>query len=97
MVASFESQADKLILYGDYDRFNLADKTLYRFPSLNGDITIDLAGVKSFDTAGLAFLLKMVSFYQKKSNRVIISNESSQLIALAEISNVIKLLPFAVK
>lgn len=80
-------------IVGDVDRFNLIDNKLFSFPIMTSDVTIELTNVVSVDTAGLAFLLKLVAFYQNKNLNVVLANPPSQLIALAEISNVLGLLP----
>ena len=85
---------DGLSIKGKLDRFNLSAQQIPRFPKVGDDVTIDLKDVSRSDTAGLAWLLKMVAFYQSKDKKVSIINQPEQLIALASISNVIELLPF---
>lgn len=82
-----------VMLKGNLDRFHLTKKSHFLFPNLKGDIVVDLTQVNNFDTAGLAWLLKLVSFYQKKAASLTIENPSDQLIALARVSNVLALLP----
>ncbi len=92
MTMSLLLEGQNLKIEGALDRFTLGAASCYKFPSANGAITIDLTDVKNTDTAGLAWLLKLVSHYQQ-SQSVTIINEPQQLIALADISNVLELLP----
>jgi ABC-type transporter Mla MlaB component len=85
---------DGLSIQGKLDRFNLSAKQIPHFPKVGDDVTIDMKDVSSSDTAGLAWLIKMVAFYQSKNKKVSIINQPKQLIALASISNVLELLPF---
>jgi len=80
-------------LVGDVDRFNLVDNKLFTFQSMTSDVTIDLSKVASLDTAGVAYLLKLVAHYQNDKLNVELTNPPAQLIALAQISNVLGLLP----
>lgn len=88
-----EQANSKLSVIGALDRFNLGDKSFFVFAPVEGDIELDLAKSDTIDTAGLAWILKMVSIYQQNKKQVSISNAPSQLIALAELSNVLALLP----
>jgi len=97
MTVSYRLEQDRLIIAGALERFELSNKQLYQFPKAKGAVEIDLKLVTNFDTAGLAWLLKLVSFYQHRRCEVKISNVPDQLIALAEISNVLKLLPIESK
>lgn len=84
---------NKVDVVGDVDRFNLVDSRLFTFQSMTSDVTIDLTNVTSVDTAGVAYLLKLVSHYQNEKLNVQLTNPPEQLIALAQISNVLGLLP----
>lgn len=84
---------NEINVVGDIDRYNLIDKKLFSFPAMTSDVTIELTNVASVDTAGVAFLLKLVAFYQNQKLNVTLTNPPSQLIALAQISNVLGLLP----
>ena len=97
MSVAIRLEQDSLLVEGALERFELGNKEFYRFPQATGALTINLEKVTNFDTAGLAWLLKVVSFYQKQGCQVKISNVPDQLIALAEISNVLKLLPIESK
>lgn len=89
-----ESADNTLSVIGELDRYHLVSKSQFVFPKLIGDaISIDLAKAQPIDTSGLAWLLKCVSFYSKQSKQVTILNAPAQLIALAELSNVLGLLP----
>lgn len=84
---------NKIDVVGAIDRFNLVDDSLFSFKSVTSDVKIDLKGVTSVDTAGVAFVLKLVAYYQNTKLNVELTNPPAQLIALAEISNVLGLLP----
>lgn len=84
-----------LSIDGSLDRFTLGSPQCYNFPDIPGDVIIDLQDVKNTDTAGVAWLLKLVGHYQNTQHQVSIVNEPSQLIALAGISNVLNLLPLS--
>ncbi len=88
-----EFSENRVDVIGDIDRFNLTDNALFRFSDMTSDVTVELKNVTSVDTAGVAFLLKLVAFYQKQNVAVTLTNPPTQLIALAEISNVLGLLP----
>ena len=88
-----EFSENRIDVIGDIDRFNLTDSALFRFSDMASDVTVELKHVTSVDTAGVAFLLKLVAFYQKQNVSVTLTNPPTQLIALAEISNVLGLLP----
>ena len=93
MTMSMSVQDQVLTVTGDLDRFVLGNTKHYQFPAVSGDVTVDLAKVTSVDTAGLAWVLKLVCFYKSRQQAVLISNEPQQLIALASISNALNLLP----
>jgi ABC-type transporter Mla MlaB component len=93
MATSVKRDKDQLIVTGEMDRFSLSDKSLYSFLEFGERVNIELKHVDKIDTAGVAFLLKLVAHYQKQDKQVSISNGSAQLIALAKISNVLELLP----
>lgn len=84
---------NKVDLVGNVDRFSLVDSQLFIFPSISSDVTINLDKVTSVDTAGVAYILKLVAHYQNKKLNVELTNPPTQLIALAQISNVLGLLP----
>ena len=92
-VLKFEN--NQLVPMGALDRFSLGDRKLYDFPEVTGSIVINLQQVNNFDTSGLAWLLGVVSHYQSNQVAIQIINASQQLIALAEISNVLELLPLS--
>lgn len=92
MSVSFSLENDTLIVAGKLDRFTLGAPACYRFPVTTGDITLDLSQVENTDTAGLAWLLKLIAHYQLK-HQISIINQPQQLLVLASISNVLELLP----
>lgn len=86
--------ADGIAVVGALDRHNLVKKQQFHYPKLEAErVTIDLARAEPIDTSGLAWILKCVSFYQSSGKQISILNAPSQLIALAELSNVLALLP----
>lgn len=94
MSLSTHLQDDILKVQGHLDRFHLGDKKVNRFPSAPQELNLCLNDVSHLDTAGLAWILKLLRFYKGKQVKVEILNPPSQLIALAKISNVLELLPF---
>lgn len=89
-----ETANDGLVIVGALDRHNLVNKQQFRFPKLTSDsVKIDLKRAEPIDTAGLAWILKCVAFYQECGKETSILNAPEQLIALAELSNVLGLLP----
>ncbi|MBU2881933.1 STAS domain-containing protein [Psychrosphaera sp. B3R10] len=93
MSVNVKRDKNKLIIDGELDRFNLSDDALYEFLAFDDRVEIDLEKVINIDTAGVAYLLKVVDHYQKLHKLVTICGGSEQLIALANISNVLELLP----
>ena len=86
--------ANGVAVDGALDRHNLVKKQQFRFPDLSGDsVHIDLKNAEPIDTAGLAWILKCLSYYQNCGKQTSILNAPEQLIALAELSNVLALLP----
>ena len=89
---SFSTDSNRIEVAGSLDRYTLANVSAYKYPNLDGDVVVDLAKVEHTDTAGLAWVLKLIAHYQKK-HQVELINQPEQLLALASISNVIELLP----
>lgn len=83
----------RLLIAGSMDRFTLGTPELHTFPKISKEVIIDLTNVKNTDTAGLAWLLTLIAFYQQRNLQVTVANEPQQLIALASISNVLNLIP----
>lgn len=83
-----------IAVIGALDRFHLVKKQQFEFPVLASEsVELDLAKAESIDTSGLAWILKCLSNYQDSGKKTSILNPPSQLIALAELSNVLALLP----
>lgn len=97
MSITFSRDKDTLVLKGDLDRFNLSDASVYQFLPFDKSVNVDLQQVKNIDTAGVAYLIKLVGHYQKLNKTVSVAEPSPQLIALAKISNVLELLPISNK
>jgi anti-anti-sigma factor len=94
MSVTLQLNQDCLNVVGQLDRFQLSEKAALRFPKAPAELKLNLDQVDHFDTAGLAWILKLLKFYQSKQVSVEILNPPEQLIALAKISNVLELLPF---
>lgn len=89
-----EIRADGLAVIGALDRHNLVKKQQFLFPELETELlAIDLQDAEPIDTAGLAWILKCLSYYQGRGKKTSILNAPRQLIALAQLSNVLALLP----
>ena len=83
-----------IAVVGALDRHHLVKKQQFEFPTLTSDtVELDLAQADSIDTSGLAWILKFLSNYQDSGKKTSVLNPPSQLIALAELSNVLALLP----
>jgi len=83
-----------IAVVGALDRYNLVKKQQFRFPKLDSElVVIDLKKAEPIDTSGLAWILKCLSYYQGRGKSTSILNAPEQLIALAELSNVLALLP----
>jgi len=61
--------------------------------SLQGDAVFDLAGLKHVDTAGLAWLIQVLSQARAKNLQVQLRGMPVQLRSLATVSDVLSLLP----
>ncbi len=86
--------AGGIAVIGPLDRHNLVKKQQFQYPKLADEqVTVDLAKAEPIDTSGLAWILKCVSHYQSCGKQISILNAPKQLIALAELSNVLALLP----
>lgn len=83
-----------IAVVGALDRFHLVKKQQFDFPKLAMDeVKLDLSKAEPIDTSGLAWILKCLSNYQDSGKKTSILNPPTQLIALAELSNVLALLP----
>jgi phospholipid transport system transporter-binding protein len=91
----FEKHNNTLKIEGKLNRFTLDSQSLKNVPSFDENLVIDLSKASSIDTAGLAFVITLLSYYQKKNLDVVIDSASEQLIALARVSNVLGLLPIS--
>ncbi len=89
-----EVDKNRVAVLGALDRYSLVKKQQFQFPKLDAkSVNIDLGRAEPIDTSGLAWILKCVSFYNKCGKETSILNAPKQLIALAELSNVLALLP----
>jgi len=58
-------------------------------------IVVDLAGVESTDSAGLALLVEWTGWARREKRKLSFKHVPKQALALARISEVDKILPFA--
>lgn len=93
MSFKLQHQDQTVVVFGELDRHHINGKRASYRPKLTADSQLDLAKVSTIDTAGLAWILKFVGHYKKQDLQISIINVPSQLIALAQISNVLALLP----
>ncbi len=61
--------------------------------SIPGEITIDLAGIRRADSAGLALLVEWLRLAQRQNKRLTLTNLPNQLLAMAKTYNLNPLLP----
>ncbi|HEV2109926.1 MAG TPA: STAS domain-containing protein [Gammaproteobacteria bacterium] len=77
-------------------RFETAMEALEKSRELfaeHREIELDLQGVESTDSAGLALLVEWVGWAHREGRRILFHHLPPQLLALARISEVDKLLP----
>lgn len=77
-------------------RFDTAMEALEKSRQLfadHTDIVLDLHGVDSADSAGLALLVEWVGWAHREKRRIHFQHLPAQVLALAHISEVDKLLP----
>lgn len=89
----FSKEGQTLLLSGNLDRYSLNRHSLSQLPKFEDKVVVCLKDVSATDTAGLAFLLKLVSDMDKAGINISIKNAPKQLIALASVSNVLGLIP----
>jgi len=76
--------------------FDTAGKALDASLALFGDekhIELDLGGVETTDSAGLALLVEWVAWSHREHRKLVLRHLPSQALALARISEVDRLLP----
>ena len=86
---------EKTTISGQLTRQSIAGKQEKNFSKLiktkNQDI--DLSGIVKIDTAGLAWLLALFEFAEKKQIQISYSQAPIELVKLAKLSGVNELLP----
>ncbi|XSG85642.1 MAG: STAS domain-containing protein [Methylohalobius sp. ZOD2] len=66
-----------------------------RMAAADGDITIDLAGVRRADSAGLALLVEWLRLAQRQNRRIHFTHLPEQLLTMAKTYDLESLLPIA--
>lgn len=60
-----------------------------------GPVRVDLAGITRIDSAGIALLIEMVRTVRKRGGDIFLEHAPSQLMAIATVSGLEEVLPFA--
>jgi phospholipid transport system transporter-binding protein len=95
---SFEDRGNGRFLLSGHLGFESATQALTESQQLFTDhkkIQLDLSGVESADSAGLALLVEWTGWAKREKRKLSLVNTPSQAIALAKISEVDEILPFA--
>jgi phospholipid transport system transporter-binding protein len=61
----------------------------------SGGVRVDLAGITRIDSAGIALLIELIRAVRKRGGEVSLVNAPSQLMAIATVSGLDGVLPFA--
>lgn len=91
-----EQQQQRLVFSGSLDRTSLL--AYWPFKPLNrmsGQVIFDLKQLSVIDTAGLAWLLKQLALARQGGLVVQLQHVPSQLRSLAEVTDVLPLLPIS--
>jgi len=88
---------EKPTISGQLTRQSIAGKQEKNFSKLTKATNqeIDLSGIVKIDTAGLAWLLALFEFAEKKQIQISYSQPPIELVKLAKLSGVDKLLPIS--
>jgi len=62
----------------------------------SGAVQLDLAGITRVDSAGIALLIELIRAVRKRGGEVSLLNAPPQLMAIATVSGLDRILPFAV-
>ncbi|WP_430456983.1 STAS domain-containing protein [Rheinheimera sp.] len=83
-----------LVFSGELDRNTVVQFWPFKpLQSMQGNAVFDLAALKHVDTAGLAWLIQVLSQAKAKSLQVTLRGMPAQLHSLAAVSDVLSLLP----
>ncbi|MEN3160281.1 STAS domain-containing protein [Alkalimonas sp. NCh-2] len=89
-----ELQQQRLMIEGVLDRNTLLNYwPLTLLKNVSGEVTFDFSQLESIDTAGLAWLLKQVALAKQAGLMVQLQHVPPQLRSLAQVSDVLELLP----
>jgi phospholipid transport system transporter-binding protein len=97
-VLRIEQDQQRLVFRGTLDRTTLLDYWPFKqLSSMSGQIIFDFKQLNSIDTAGLAWLLKQLALARQVGLVVQLQHVPSQLCSLAEVTDVLPLLPISDK
>jgi phospholipid transport system transporter-binding protein len=83
-----------LVFSGELNRDSVVQYWPFQpLQNMQGSIVFDLAGLRHVDTAGLAWLIQVLSQARSKSIQVRLRDMPAQLRSLASVSDVLNLLP----
>lgn len=89
-----EQDQQRLVFSGSLDRETLLDYWPFKqLNTMSGQVVFDLKQLRSIDTAGLAWLLKQLALARQGGLVVQLQHVPSQLCSLAEVTDVLALLP----
>lgn len=89
-----EHEQQRLIFSGTLDRTTVLDYWPFKqLNSMSGDVVFDFKQLRSVDTAGLAWLLKQLALASQGGLVVQLHHVPPQLCSLAEVTDVLALLP----
>ncbi len=93
--ASFKFVGDCVLMAGDLTRLTVSALIKKNLPSQvqQHEVKLDLAELSGIDTSGLAWIISFIADVQKRGKTITILNPPEQLLKLAEISDLVTLLP----
>lgn len=91
-----EHEQQRLLFHGTLDRNTLLGYWPFKqLSSMSGQVVFDFKQLSSIDTAGLAWLLKQLALARQGGLVVQLHHVPSQLCSLAEVTDVLALLPIS--
>ncbi|MCH8536505.1 MAG: STAS domain-containing protein [Alkalimonas sp.] len=91
-----EQEQQRLVFSGTLDRTSLLAYWPFKLLSrMSGQVVFDFNQLSSIDTAGLAWLLKQLALARQGGLVVQLQHVPSQLRSLAEVTDVLPLLPIS--
>jgi phospholipid transport system transporter-binding protein len=97
-VLRIEQAQQRLVFNGTLDRNTLLDYWPFKqLSSMSGQVVFDFKELSSIDTAGLAWLLKQLALARQGGLVVQLQHVPPQLCSLAEVTDVLPLLPISEK